>query len=161
MTPHLLVGRLEGSASVVVDAPAADVFAVLTDVERLPEWNAHIRRVLEPPAGPPAEGADWVVLMAASGTTWNSRARTLRYDPDTHHFAHVSRTDDGNPSWAGWCWQVTDVPGGGSRLDVTWDINPRTFWRRALFARLRRAQLADEVPRSLTALARLVPAVRS
>jgi hypothetical protein len=51
---------------------------------------------------------------------------------------------------------VTPIPGQRSRTEVTWLVAPRTFWRRALFARLRHRQFAGEVPASLRALAALL-----
>ena len=76
-TKSLLLTQFGGSASADVDSPADEVFALLTDTSRLPEWNTRIRGVLE------------------------------------------------------------------------------TFWRRALFGRLRRHQMGDEVPASLRALGAL------
>jgi hypothetical protein len=37
-------------------------------------------------------------------------------------------------------------------------VLPRTFWRRALFAKIRRRQLTDELPSSLQALTTLATA---
>jgi len=93
----LLLTEFGGSVSAVVDAPADDVFALLTDTSRLPEWNARIRR-----------------------------------------------------------WQVTPIRAQRSRIEVSWHVSPRTFWQRALFGKLRRRQMGDEVPNSLTALATLL-----
>jgi uncharacterized protein YndB with AHSA1/START domain len=45
--------------------PADEIFALLTDTGRLPEWNARIRRMLEP--APLAPGAEWVVQMQVAG----------------------------------------------------------------------------------------------
>ncbi|MEU8134919.1 hypothetical protein [Streptodolium elevatio] len=55
-----------------------------------------------------------------------------------------------------WRWRV--VPeSGASRLTVSWELHPQTFWRRHLFSRLRRRSLANtEVPASVAALAWLV-----
>ena len=55
-TKSLLLTEFGGSVSADVDAPADDVFALLTDTSRLPEWNARIRRVLEPAPAPLAPG---------------------------------------------------------------------------------------------------------
>jgi hypothetical protein len=46
---QMLPDEFSGAASAAVDAPAGDVFALITDIERLPERNARIRRVSEPP----------------------------------------------------------------------------------------------------------------
>jgi len=156
----ILTRHFEGATDAVLDAPAPDVFAALTDIDRLPTWNAHIERVLEPASAPLDEGVEWVVRMRAMGTTWPSRARVLVHDPVAYRFEHVSRSDDGNPSWADWRWQVTPLPDGRSRLSVSWAVNPRTFWRQLLFSKIRHAQLDEEVPASLAALARTVAVSR-
>ena len=56
-TKSLLLTQFGGSASADVDSPADEVFALLTDTSRLPEWNTRIRRVLEPARRPLAPGA--------------------------------------------------------------------------------------------------------
>jgi hypothetical protein len=44
--------RGTGSVTGVVPKPAEDLFAFLTDIDRLPEWNAIIAEVVERPAVP-------------------------------------------------------------------------------------------------------------
>jgi hypothetical protein len=73
------------------------------------------------------------------------------YDPQRLTFEHVTQTDDGNPSYATWKWTVTAAE-DRARVDVLWSVYPKTFWRRFLFAKLRRKQMAGEVPVSLTSL---------
>jgi uncharacterized protein YndB with AHSA1/START domain len=155
-TKSLLLTEFGGSVSADVDAPADEVFALLTDTSRLPEWNTRIRRVLEPARRPLAPGAEWVVQMQVPGARWPSRSTAVTYDPGRHLFEHTSRSDDGNPSSALWRWRVTPIPHQRSRIDVSWHVAPRSFWRRALFGKLRRRQMGDEVPASLHALAALL-----
>lgn len=144
-------------ASTVVPAPPDLVFAVLTDVARLPDWNAAMTHVVDQPAVL-AIGSEWVVAFRALGQTWHSRSVVEELDLTGRRFAYRSGTDDGNPSHARWTWTVTDQP-AGSRVTVTWTLHPATFWRRALLARVRSRQLArTEVPASLSALASLVAA---
>lgn len=147
----LLLKEFTGRATARLDSAPNEVFAALTDVERLPQWNTRIEKVLEPPAGPLAPGIEWVVKMSVPPATWPSRARVTEYDPQAMTFAHTSRSDDGNPSFATWKWKVTGTA-AGTQVDVDWSVHPKTFWRRFLFAKLRRKQLADEVPMSLAAL---------
>jgi hypothetical protein len=71
-------------------------------------------------------------------------------------FAYRSGTDDGNPSYAIWRWVVEDASDGGSKVTVSWDLNPATFWRRLLLARVRARQLRREVPASIDSLARVL-----
>jgi Polyketide cyclase / dehydrase and lipid transport len=101
-------------------------------------------------------GAEWVVELTALGNTWRSRSTVEKYDPNRRTFAYRSRTDDGNPSYALWRWLVEPTADRGSRITVSWDLNPKTFWRRVLLARIRARQLKREVPTSIDALARAV-----
>ena len=149
----MLVNEFHNSASVVIDAAPADVFAAITDLDRLPEWNAHLPRVVQHPGRPLAEGVEWVVRINALGTHWHSRARVLTYDPQALRFEHQSCSDDGNPSYARWHWSVSPTTDDRAKLDVAWEVYPRTFWRRALFSKFRRSQLPNEVRTSLDTLA--------
>jgi len=147
----MLLTEFTGSSEAIIEAEPTAVFAALTDVDRLPEWNKRIANILEPPPGPLAPGVEWVLKMSVPPATWPSRARVVSYDPDRLEFEHISNSDDGNPSYAVWKWLVVPVP-RGARVVVEWAVHPKTFWRRLLFARLRRKQLAEEVPASLAAL---------
>ena len=140
-----------GSVTGVVPKPAADVFAFLTDVDRLPEWNAIIAEVVERPDDVQRH-AEWVVRIKAMGTSWASRSTVEDYDVERRVFSYRSCTDDGNPSYAIWRWQIEPDAGGTSRVTVSWDLHPQTFWRRMLLARIRSRQLRREVPASIDAL---------
>ena len=145
-------------ASAVVPATADAVFGTLTDIARLPEWNGAMTSVIEQPDRLET-GSEWVVEFHALGQTWRSRSVVEEIDRAGRRFVYRSGTDDGNPSYARWTWEVTDG-GGGSRVSVTWELHPATFWRRVLLARIRARQLArTEIPASLAALASAVLAV--
>jgi uncharacterized protein YndB with AHSA1/START domain len=146
-----------GKASVVGTVPSApsEVFSVVTDLERLPEWNAIMTRLVECP-DTLEPGIEWVVEFKALGNTWRSRSRVEEYDPNQRVFAYRSSTDDGNPSYTLWRWTVEPEGDGASRVTVSWDLNPATFWRRALLARIRARQLRREVPASIDSLARVL-----
>ena len=148
----MLLTQFRGHVDATVDADPDRVFAALTDIEHLPQWNRRIAKVLRTPPGPLGPGAEWCVKMVVPPATWPSKARVVTYDPDRRVFAHVSQSDDGNPSFAEWTWTVTPA-GAGSRVRVEWVVNPKTFWRRLLFARLRDRQLPREVEASMAALA--------
>jgi hypothetical protein len=128
------------------------VFAIITDISGLPGWNTVITSVVERP-DELVPGAEWVVELRAMGQRWRSRSTLVDLDPVGRRFAYRSATDDGNPSWADWAWTVADDP-QGSRVTITLELHPVTFWRRVLLAKVRARQLArTELPRSLAALA--------
>jgi hypothetical protein len=149
----MLLTEFHGSETVELAASASEVFELLIDIDRLPDWNARIDHVIEPAGCPLTSGVEWVIQMRAMGTRWPSRARTLTVDRAAGVFEHRSCTDDGNPSYALWSWNV--VPHQpGSTFTVTWAVHPETFWRRLLLARARRPVLANEVKASLAGLDR-------
>jgi uncharacterized membrane protein len=138
----------QSTTKATVDAPADAVFATITNIGRLPEWNSIITRVVEqPPALTP--GAEWVVELHAMGQSWQSRARVEEIDTAGRRFAYRSCSDDGNPSYALWRWEVTETP-TGSEVRVSWDLHPATFLRRHLLAKIRSRQLRSEVPTSIS-----------
>ena len=138
-------------ASRIVDAPADDVFATITDIARLPQWNAAITGVIQRPDYLEV-GAQWIVAMHALGRTWPSRSRVETLDSAGRCFAYRSGTDDGNPSYALWTWTVAEHP-GGALVSVTGELHSHTFWRRVLFVHIRSRQLAHtELVLSLAAL---------
>jgi hypothetical protein len=145
----------ESVSTHVAVAPGA-VFSLLTDVARLPEWNDAITEVLELPDRL-APGSVWKVRLHALGQTWVSRSTLLELDEANRRFRHRSQSDDGNPSFADWEWDVAP-DGTGAKVTVTVALYPRTFWRKYLLVHLRRPSLRREMKASLAALATAVPA---
>src|SRR4051794_17443447 len=122
----ILLDEFHGSDAARLTAPADVVFGALVDVDGLPEWNAHVHHVIESPGGPVSEGTEWVVQMRASGGRWPSRSRALVVDAAAGRLEYESRSDDGNPSYGLWSWQVTPIA-TGCELMVTWAIHPHTW----------------------------------
>jgi len=135
-----------------VDAPPAATFALVVDITRLPEWNRAITEVVVAPA-PLAPGTVWKVRIRALGQSWVSKSQVVELDPATLRFAYRSQSDDGNPSYADWAWQVESDGESGSRVSVTVELEPLTFWRRHLLVKFRRPALRREMHASLDALA--------
>jgi hypothetical protein len=65
-------------------------------------------------------------------------------------FSYRSQSDDGNPSYADWAWQV-EPDRDGSMVSVTVDLKPVTFWRKYLLVKIRRPALRSEMHNSLRA----------
>jgi hypothetical protein len=144
-----------GRVSQVLPGEASAAFRAITDLARLPEWNAKMTRVVALPEQL-GVGAEWVVEFGVFGRRWKSRSRVESINASAMRFAHRTHTDDGNPSFSDWRWDVEPVQ-EGCRVTVSWDLHPATFWRRVLLSHIRNRQLArTEVPASLAALADLV-----
>jgi hypothetical protein len=139
-------------ASMVMPATPDVVFATVTDIGCLPEWNDRTTSVIEEAAALEI-GAQWVVEFHALGRTWRSRSTVEELDGPARRFAYRAMTDGGKPSYAQWTWTVAETS-SGSRVTVAWTLHPATFWRRVLLARIRSRQLSrTELPASLAALA--------
>jgi len=149
--------EFHGRASVRVSAPPAEVFGFLTDIGRLPGWNAAIEAVAgQPPAL--AEGAEWTVKMHPPRMpSWLSISRVEELDRGRFRFVYQTRNADGNPSYTRWAWHVATA-GSGAEATVTWDCYLKTLDRRFLAGPLRKRQLAREVRQSLNAMASAVTA---
>ena len=141
----------QGSVSEHVDASVDQMFRVITDISRLPQWNRRIHHVVEAP-DTLGDGAEWVVQMRINGARWNSRALLEEVDASAGRFRYVSRTDDDNPSRAHWTWELTPA-GDGSEVTVSWDLRPRTSFRKHIGAPMRNRQLEREVRDSIHAAA--------
>lgn len=141
---------LMGSITEHLSVRPEDFFDLISSAHRLPEWNEHIHHVVQAPNHEPLPGDEWVVEIRAMWTRWNSKALLQDVDRSGLRFALVSQTDDGNPSYTLWTWQITPA-NGGSTVTVLWEQHPKTFWRKMLFARIRYRQLKEEVRTSLRA----------
>ena len=140
------------ATTIVPDVAPPEVFDVITDLERLPDWNLEIPSVVELPAVLEV-GSEWLVEIAAMHTHWQSRSRVIDIDRAGGRFAYRSQTVDGNPSYAEWRWHLTPAADGrGTDVAVEVDVRPKTFWRRYLLSTLRRRGLDAAVHESLTAL---------
>jgi uncharacterized protein YndB with AHSA1/START domain len=144
--------EFHGSATAFVDATPESVFDFITDIDRLPDWNTAIERVVEAP-GSLTYGAEWVVVMHPRALPrWNSRSHLEVFNRDALRFAYRSRSDAGNAGYVQWTWQIVAAD-GGAQVTVMWDAHPQTFWRRVLFVPfLRRPRLSNEASASLDAI---------
>ena len=142
------------TATRLISAEPDDVFRLLTEPRRLPEWNRAIVRLVEAPESL-TTGSQWVVELSALGQSWPSRSTVVELDTKARRFAYRSQSDDGNPSYADWTWQVDNAP-DGCAVTVSLALHPATFWRRVLLVKIRGRQLRrHELPESLSALASL------
>ncbi len=145
--------EIHGNAVSSVSASPDATFRLITDIDRLPEWNRAIERVVEP-APDLTPGAEWVVKMHPSlGMTWQSRSLVEEFDKDVRRFRYRTWNADGNPSYADWKWEV--VPRDSiAQVSVSWDVYLKTLDRKLLAGPIRRRQLRKEVAESLRALDR-------
>jgi uncharacterized protein YndB with AHSA1/START domain len=135
-----------------IGADPAALFATITQIDRLPEWNRAIETVIDRPTVL-APGAEWTVQMhPARAMRWKSVSTLQEFDPKRRRFAYRTVNADGNPSYALWEWALTPTS-SGVRVAVRWDVYLKTLDRRLLGGPIRKGQLRKEVAASLRALA--------
>ena len=144
------VGTMRDTLQTRLDDAPPKVFERVVDIRRLPEWNRAITEVVEQPSEL-APGSVWKVRLHALGQSWVSVSTLVKLDEASWRFCYRSQTDDGNPSYAEWEWHV-EPDADGSRVTVTVDLYPITFWRKHLLAKVRRPALRREIRGSLQAL---------
>ncbi len=143
--------EIHGTARCRVDAPADAVFSVITNIDRLPEWNDAIESIVERPLELTV-GAEWTVAMHPNHMpSWQSRSCVEVIDRDAHRFAYRTVNADGNPSYAIWHWEVVPVD-SAAIVTVRWDVFLKTIDRKVLAGPIRKRQLSKEVAGSLRAI---------
>lgn len=138
-----------------VDAAPDDVFAAVTDIAGIPEWNDRIQRVVMAPDALQAD-AEWLVELKILGQRFQSRRRVLDIDPVARRFRYRSKPE-GDPDFAIWTWEIAPES-GGSRVRVSWDLNPLQLANRLFWVRGRSRGLRKELPSSLAALEAFIKA---
>ena len=127
-------------------APAREVFDLLIDADRLPEWNVQYHEVLRSPGRPIGLGDEWMVDLHAMGRRTSISSRATEVNPAALHFEHRS-CSEGDASSVAWSWQVTSQQSGTS-LTVSWTLGPMSVWRRLLSGR-RHSVIGQQVAASL------------
>lgn len=147
--------EFHGQASMTIEAATQQVFELVTDLDRLPEWNTAIAELTDRPEVVTV-GSEWTVKMKPPRMpSWGSISRVTELDPEQLRFAYETRNADGNPSSVTWQWQVEPTD-DGARIKVSWDCYLRTADRRLFAGPMRKRQLAREVPGSLAAMAKVL-----
>jgi len=73
--------EIHGHAGAAIEGDARALFAAITDIDRLPEWNGAIEKVIERPDRLVA-GASWTVGMHPTrGMRWKSVSTLQELDP--------------------------------------------------------------------------------
>ena len=120
----------QDSRSVVVQAPAERVYALVADLSRMGEWSPECQRVewLEGSDGP-AEGARFVGHNKGGPgglMKWSRRGRVLTADPG-REFAFA--TEEGGKEGVEWRYRLEPVE-GGTRVTESYEVHWIPTWAR-------------------------------
>jgi len=99
------------SRSATFKRPAAEIFALLVDVQRGPEWRTGLERV----EVQPAEGGR--IRYREIGSQGPVALELVESIPDQRLVTRIA--DDSLPFGGGWTFELQPAPGGGTRLTIT------------------------------------------
>ncbi|MEZ5219179.1 MAG: SRPBCC family protein [Ilumatobacteraceae bacterium] len=94
--------EIAGARTITIAARADDVWRLVADVTRMPEWSPHVRSCRwEPPATGPALGARFTTTVALPVVRrWTNTSTVVRCEPGRFFgFAVGSDADDPNTVW--------------------------------------------------------------
>lgn len=135
-------------STVDVDAPADQVWAILADYTRDPEWRSGVLEMRCEPEPPARVGAITHEVIRVAGRTYRNTGRIDSLDQGTRLEWHTTEGADANGS-------RTVRPLGGERCRVTLELNIVPHGINRLLAPMLRRTLASGLDRDLAALARL------
>jgi uncharacterized protein YndB with AHSA1/START domain len=99
--------EIHDRAEAVIESDPRALFAAITDIDRLPEWNRTIEKVIERPDQLRA-GASWTGGMHPTrGVRWKSVSTLQELDPAALRLSYRTVNADGNPSYTLWHWELT------------------------------------------------------
>lgn len=103
------------SASVDITAPPEEVWAVVSDVTRMPEWSPELRRLFVLGRGEPRVGMLLLGINRRGYVAWPTTSRVVRLEPGR---AVAWKTRE---SGATWTYELEEL-GGGTRLTGRRDL---------------------------------------
>ena len=138
------MSTIELSASVDVDRPADDVWQVVADYSRDPEWRQGVATMAPSTVGPVVLGTTTAEELRMAGRTWDNTGVVTSVDAGRRF---TWRTTSGVP--ASGSRTVGPRPGGGSRVELTVTVTADGVLRllRPLLTPLMRRGLAADAAR--------------
>ncbi|MEO6654387.1 MAG: SRPBCC family protein [Ilumatobacteraceae bacterium] len=127
---------VQGSATIVIDRPAAHVFAVISDITRMGEWSPECLagRWVAPATGPEVGAVFEGDNVAAAGPVtlkkWTTSSRVTECEPGAV-FAFVAE------GYTTWRYDLTEV-GGATTVTESFSFPPYEGWQRFVYSTLMR-----------------------
>jgi uncharacterized protein YndB with AHSA1/START domain len=94
---------------VEIDAPPARVWALVSDVARMPEWSPQVDSV-RVDADAPALGVRFTNQNSQGAAKWTTHAEIVRFEPEREVAFRIEE------NWAVWSFRLEPTASGGTRL---------------------------------------------
>lgn len=117
------VSRYQHSDSIIVSRPAADVYAIVSDVTRIGELSPVCTSGTWDDAAQAGKDGAWFTGHNAIGEfTWDTRCQVISADP-SREFAFVNHGPKGNAELVRWGFNL-DESGGETTVTESWQVLP-------------------------------------
>ena len=138
------MSAIELTAAVEVDRPADEVWRLVADYARDPEWRAGVATMAPSTSGPVVEGTTTAEELRMAGRTWDNTGVVTAVEPGRRF---TWRTTSGVP--ASGSRTVVPLPGGRCRVELTVSVTAGGALRllRPLLAPMMRRGLAADAER--------------
>ena len=91
--------KVRVTARINIDRPPAQVFGVVTDVARQPEWSAAVEKVADLTDPQPRRGTSWTQVTHLLGRTVEVHARVVGLEADRSFAYRVDRPAPVQMTW--------------------------------------------------------------
>ena len=136
-------------ATTTIDRPAAEVWAVLADYDRDPDWRKGVETMAPSTRGPAVVGTTTDEVLHLGGRTYRNHGEVIRVEPGRRLEWRTLEGADANGSRT-----VTPVPGGRSEVELYLEVRPHGVERllRPVLAPMLRKGLHEDLGRLKAAL---------
>ena len=99
--------------SIVIQAPASEVWSAVSDVRRMPEWSPQVESVrLRTGYDEVGLDAEFTNSNREGDVTWITHAQVVRFEPEQTIAFRVAE------NWLVWTYEVEDLGAEGTRVTV-------------------------------------------
>ncbi|RBY83314.1 SRPBCC family protein [Blastococcus sp. TF02A-26] len=138
------MSAIELTAAVEVDRPADEVWRLVADYARDPEWRTGVVTMAPSTAGPVVEGTTTAEELHMAGRTWRNTGVVTSVEPGRRFSWRTTSGVEASGSR-----DVVPLSGGRSRLELRLRVSPTGAQRllRPLLTRMLRRGLAADADR--------------
>jgi uncharacterized protein YndB with AHSA1/START domain len=139
---------MKAQARIAIARPPAEVFAVMTDVPRQPEWSKGAGRISNLSDDPVKLGSTWIQTSKALGREASANVKVHEYEPSRRYGLEMDKPFPGRIEW------TFEPDGNGTLVTQSAEFEPGAFF--ALATPLLRKGIQDMFDTDLASLRRRV-----
>lgn len=97
-------------ASIEIDAPPAEVWALVSDLRNMPRWSPQCAKTLVRGGGRVSQGSRMININRRGLLVWPTQSKVVRFVPEQEIAFRIRE------NWTIWSFTLEPTPDGGTRL---------------------------------------------